>query len=919
MFGSTRPDKRSKGSKVAELLPFIVAGLTAGSVYGLAGVGLVLTYKTSGVFNFAHGALATVGAYVFYVLVHEQELPWQLAALVVVVIVGPAIGLVLELITRRIGTAPLATQVASTVGLLLAIVAVVQLSFPATEIRRVEVFLSADFVTWGETRVRVADIITFGFAALVTAVLAGFFRWSRSGVKMRAVVDNPPLLALFGISPAATRRSAWILGSMLVTASGVLFSPLLALDPFTLTFLVVAAFGAAAVGAFTSLPGTFGGGLAIGAVAALCQKWFLSGPLSGLSSSLPFVVLFLVLLFFPRRFLAGKRFVAQRTRPSWTPPVQVRVMSSLALVALLLLVPSFAGVHLTDWTLMVALTILFLSLSLLVKTSGQVSLCHITFAAMGATAFSHFAVDRGMPWILALLAAGLVVVPVGAVLAIPAIRLTGLYLALATFGFGLTLQHMFYATDLMFGDTGSGVPMPRPDFVHGISGDEGFYYVTIAFAVGAAALVFTLINTRLGRLLRGISDSPLAVETNGANAHVTRVLVFCVSTFLAAIAGALGGVASQSASAESFNPFTSLIYFVVIVVVIGGEPWNAVLAASALTLVPSYSSSPDAAAMVQLVFGALAILLAVVSRDVRGVPRFVRSFVDARLRKQPPRIVARTVRRNPVVASELELRDITVRFGGVTAVSNFGLMAPTGQITGLVGPNGAGKTTTFNAASGLLRPSAGIVLLDGHDVTRRSASARARRGLGRTFQRMELLESLSVCENVRLGAEASLSGLNPVTHILSRRGETRYVAESTQEAIELCELAELADRAVHHLSTGQRRLVELARCLAGDFRIILMDEPSSGLDHAETRRFGQILVSAVAERGVGILLVEHDMALVAEVCAEVTVLDFGRPIFRGTPVEMLASSVVRAAYLGDPSVEDAAQAFGASTRVGAEQ
>jgi len=904
---------------MAELLPFIIAGLTAGSVYGLAGVGLVLTYKTSGVFNFAHGAMATVGAYLFYVLVQEQELSWQAAALVVVVVLGPLMGLALELIARRIGTAPLATQVASTVGLLLVIVAIVQLNFPATEIRRVDVFLSTDFMTWGETRVRVADIITFGFAAVVTAALAGFFRWSRSGVKMRAVVDNPPLLALFGISPAATRRSAWIVGSMLVTASGVLFSPLLALDPFTLTFLVVAAFGAAAVGAFTSLPGTFFGGLAIGVLAALCQKWFLSGPLSGLSSSLPFVVLFLVLLFFPRRFLAGKRFVAQRTRPNWTSPVQLRVGSSLMLVAVLLLVPSFAGVHLTDWTLMVALAILFMSLSLLAKTSGQVSLCHISFAAIGATAFSHFSVDQGMPWILALLTAGLVVVPVGAVLAIPAIRLTGLYLALATFGFGLMLQYMFYATDLMFGDTGAGVPMPRPDFLPGISGDEGFFYLTVGFAVCAAGLIFTLTNTRLGRLLRGISDSPLAVETSGANAHVTRVLVFCLSTFLAAIAGALGGVASQSASGDSFAPFTSLIYFVVITVVIGGEPWNAVLAAAALTLIPSYASSPEAGPMVQLVFGVLAIVLAVLPREVRGVPGPIRTLVDTRLRKPRHQVIAHALRRTRLVPTQLELRDITVRFGGVTAVSNFGLTAPAGQITGLVGPNGAGKTTTFNAASGLLRPSAGTVLLDGHDVTRHSASARARRGLGRTFQRMELLESLSVRENVRLGAEASLSGLNPVTHIFGRGGEASRVAGATQEAIELCGLEELADRAVYHLSTGQRRLVELARCLAGEFRIILMDEPSSGLDHAETRRFGQMLVSAVAERGVGILLVEHDMTLVAEVCAEVTVLDFGRPIFSGTPAEMLASPVVRAAYLGDPSVEDAAEDFATSTRVGAEK
>jgi ABC-type branched-subunit amino acid transport system ATPase component len=164
---------------------------------------------------------------------------------------------------------------------------------------------------------------------------------------------------------------------------------------------------------------------------------------------------------------------------------------------------------------------------------------------------------------------------------------------------------------------------------------------------------------------------------------------------------------------------------------------------------------------------------------------------------------------------------------------------------------------------------------------------------------MELFESLSVRENVAMGVEASLAGFNPLAHVISRRTASRHVGEQTAEAIELCGLSELADRAVSALSTGQRRIVELARCLAGNFKILLLDEPSSGLDRQETQKFGEILQSVVDQRGIGILLVEHDMSLVLDTCAYIYVLDFGRLMFQGTPTEVMESPIVRAAYLGD--------------------
>ncbi len=252
----------------------------------------------------------------------------------------------------------------------------------------------------------------------------------------------------------------------------------------------------------------------------------------------------------------------------------------------------------------------------------------------------------------------------------------------------------------------------------------------------------------------------------------------------------------------------------------------------------------------------------------------------------------------------LSVREVSVRYGGHLAVDRISLDAPKGRITGLIGPNGAGKTTTFNACSGLLRPTSGTVSLFGEDVTSKPPHARALRGLGRTFQRMELFDSLTVRDNVSLGREAGLAGSKPWRHLFGRRADGAVVAEAVDDAIKACGIEALAARRPADLSTGQRRLVELARCIAGGFSIMLLDEPSSGLDKAETEKFGAILRVLVEQRGIGILLVEHDMALVMSVCDYIHVLDFGKPIFEGTPREVGSSDLVRAAYLGSEAVEE---------------
>jgi ABC-type branched-subunit amino acid transport system ATPase component len=244
---------------------------------------------------------------------------------------------------------------------------------------------------------------------------------------------------------------------------------------------------------------------------------------------------------------------------------------------------------------------------------------------------------------------------------------------------------------------------------------------------------------------------------------------------------------------------------------------------------------------------------------------------------------------------------IVVRFGGLVAVDGVHLDAPRGRITGLIGPNGAGKTTTFNVCCGFQKSDAGMVRFNDVDVTGMSAPARARMGMGRTFQRMELFGGMTVRENIEVAAESRLVDADPLTQLgLAKGGRARRraVKESAADLIGLLGLAPIADRLAGQVSTGQGRLVELARALGRAPELLLLDEPSSGLDHRESAEFGDVLLQLVEDRDIGVLMVEHDMSLVLRICAWVHVLDFGKPLLDGTPAEVRASDAVRAAYLG---------------------
>ena len=941
-----------------EFLPFIVIGIATGAVYGLAGVGLVLAYKTSGIFNLAYGAIAALTVFVFYWLHDEHGWPWGLAAIVCVFVIGPAEGLLMELLGRALERVGATLKVVATVGLLLIILGVGELWYGNNEVN-FPPFLPTSTIPILGVNVGWDQITVTIISLIATAVLYWFFRSVRVGYAMRGVVDNPDLLSMTGENPIRVRRWAWIISMTFCSMAGLLLAPGLSLNAVIISTLVVYAFGAAAIGGFSSLPLTFLGGLLVGIAGSLATKY--SGSitwLSGLPPAIPFIVLFLALCVTPKAKLAERRVVTTLpVKKSWYAPWRVRGATFAVGLVILCLIPNLVGDDLAIWASFLADAILLLSLGLLVRVSGQISLCHLAFAAVGAAAFAHFTDSYHLPWLLALLLAMLVALPVGAIVSIPAIRLSGLFLALATLGFGILLQYLFYSTNLMFGLTTSGIPAPRPDvsiFGLSLASDKGFYYVLLVAAVISTAVIMVIQRSRLGRLLGALADSPLALETQGATTNVIKVLVFCLSAAFASLAGALIAIEFHYAVGANYDPFESLVYVALVVIAIGGEPWYALLAALGVSIIPGYFTSNNVTTYLQIFFGVMAALYVVFESRTATVPLRVRQFLDRLGGRQPEETAAtERIRRalvdaatseenaahqdsglaaatasearvveTPAATIGLEVRGLSVRFGGVSAVREVSLTAPMASITGLVGPNGAGKTTTFNACSGLVRPSDGEIILHGRDVTSLGPSGRSRFGLGRSFQRVELFSSLTVRENVALGREASFAGANPARQLVSSTAQRTTVRRAVEDAIELTGIGPLADLQAGLLPTGQRRMVELARVLAGPFDLFLLDEPSSGLDAIETRRFGEILTGAIAERGVGILLVEHDMALVRQVCQNIYVLDFGQMIFEGTASEMLASPIVRNAYLGsgDGMTEDAvagAPAGGAVPPVGA--
>jgi branched-subunit amino acid ABC-type transport system permease component len=601
---------------VNELLPFLVLGLASGSVYALAAMGLVVTYTTSGVFNFAHGTLGMVIAYAFVELREERGVPTPVALAVCLGVIAPLLGLGLDRLFSRLAGRTAANYLVASIGLLVALQGMAIIRYGADARSVTPLFPRRSAFTVGSLQVGFDQVAIIVLALALGLGLKLFFAHSHLGLATRAVVDDPELTGLTGTDRRLVTTLAWIIGVVYAGISGILVAPLVGLDAVLLTLLVLQALAAAIIGGLRHLTLTYAGGLAVGVAAAVATKLVATHrDLSGLPAAMPFIVLFMVLVVsHPRRFVEVRderralRVGARAFEPR-LPWLGVAAGTAVALV-----VGARSGeADLVTSTSTVAFVLVFASLGLLVGQARLVSLCHATFVVLGATTLSHL-LAAGLPYGPALLLTGLILAPVGAVLAVPALRLPALFLAVATFGFGVLAERLLYPSSLVFGGEHSRVPRPA-----GFVGDRPFFYLTLAVVVVAVVAIEWLRAGRLGLLQRALADSPTAVTGIGVSPIVSRVLVFAAASFFAGVAGGLLGSVSETVSPSSFTFADSLVWLAVLVAAGPTTLGGAVLAALLLSQLPAAITDPAFADWLPVAFGASAIVFAGSPNGIAGL------------------------------------------------------------------------------------------------------------------------------------------------------------------------------------------------------------------------------------------------------------------------------------------------------------
>src|SRR5581483_8282017 len=556
---------------MTEFLVFLPSGVKIGAIYALVALGLVLTYKTSGIFNFAHGGVAAVSAYLFYELHIRQGWHWAPAFLVSLIIVGVFGGLLMERLAALLSSAPTVMVVVATVGLLVFLQSLMPAIYGPANIFLKSYLPTSTLVTLGTFRVTTEDLAVTGFSLGAAIGLYLFFERSLIGKSTTAVVDDPNLLSLQATNPSMVRRLSWIIGSSFAAISGMFLAPLLGVSVNTLILLVIAAYGAAALGRFENLLLTVIGAMIIGVMVAYLPIQFAKLSTNVLVQNLPgntpFLLLFLVFLVAPTRLLTERGVSnARRLRPIRTYSRPVTYGGFALLGAALLLVPAVVpNAEMTQYASTLGYFIVFASLGMLVWMSGQISLCQMAFAAVGAATAGHM-LAYGLSWPLALVVAGAVAIPVGALVSIPAIRFGGIYVAIATFGFAIVMQQVGYYTPILFGQD-QRIDVPRP-VIFGIHFTQvvPFYYLSLAVAVLAAAVVLAVRASRLGGLLRAMSDSPTALAAHGAKTTLIKVVVFCISASLAALGGVVISGVPQNASGALTGPFSVTVSLVMVAV-----------------------------------------------------------------------------------------------------------------------------------------------------------------------------------------------------------------------------------------------------------------------------------------------------------------------------------------------------------------
>ena len=563
-----------------------------------------------------------------------------------------------------------------------------------------------------------------------------------------------------------------------------------------------------------------------------------------------------------------------------------------------------------------AYVVMAVSLNLTVGILGELSLGHAGFMSVGAfsgivaaTCLSGTGAPEPVQLAVSIVIGGICAAIAGVIIGVPVLRLKGDYLAIVTLAFGEIIKNIVNVLYVGLDSSGLHFSLLEQRFelaedgemiingAMGVSGVSrlstfvsGFVLVLITLL-----LVLNLINSRAGRAVMAVRDNKIAADSIGISTTRYKLMAFVISAAFAGMAGTLYGLNYTTTTANKFDFNTSILILVFVVLGGLGNIWGSVIAATLLTVLPEMLREVGDFRM--LIYAILLIAMMLFNNSP-----LKQRILEKRGMKQMEKLEKRSSpgRRARDMAM-LEVTSLGISFGGLRAVDELSMKIEKGGLVGLIGPNGAGKTTVFNMLTGVYRPTDGGIRLDGQNLIGKKPHEICRLGVARTFQNIRLFGGLTVLDNVKTGLhnEITYSLAESLFHLGGYRKKERQMDEKAMELLEVFGLGNVAGYQASNLPYGKQRKLEIARALATDPKLLLLDEPAAGMNPNET---GELMetIELVRERfGVTVLLIEHDMKLVSGICEYLYVLNFGRLLAEGTPAEVLKNPEVVTAYLGE--------------------
>ena len=908
-----------------EAIRFMLLGLGLGALYALGAQGLIVIYRGSGVLNFALGAIGIMGAYLEWELTVNYG--WAFVpALLVGVAFSAAIGVMSQLcIMRPLRRASPLVRVIATLGLLSTFQAIVVLKYGTsseyvpsklpTSILRIHggIFITED------------RVILLTIAVVLTGLLTLLYRRTKFGLGTTAVAENERAAAAIGWSPNRIAALNWGLGSGLAGLAAILIVPITTLQATTMTNLIIACLAAALVASFRSFGIALVAGLLVGVLQSELTR-YVTQP--GVAPSAPFVVVIIILVVrgrsLPMRDYLEQRLPAVgdgRFRWGWA-------LAGIAVVAIALATTS------PTWVAAITMTfgyaIILLSVVVLTGYTGQLSLAQFAMAGFGAWVAGRLAAADGLPFWAVLPIGAACTVLLGGVLAIPAIRTRGINLAIITLGLASAIEQILFDNPSFTGGA-SGTIVKSPEIfgwnVNGIEHPFRYGMVVLVIFAFCAWMTGNVRRGRSGRRLIAVRTNERAASALGVRVPQAKLYGFALAAGLAGVGGILLSFQSTAIDYTTYTSFTSvsLVGFALIggLGFLMGAPLGAALAAGALGSAILDSISANVGQYITLISGLSILVLVLLNQNgvaasnAAVVQLFRRRFGESvgrhlaqprgwLLRGSPRATPLGDAVRAPVQARELTVRDLSVKYGGNTAVHGVSLTVRPGEIVGLIGPNGAGKTSLIDAVTGFTPASSGTIEVGGVTVTGMSVVGRVRAGVGRSFQSLELFEDSTVLDNLRIASDPSDLWAY-VADLVHPRNPP--LSGAVQAAIREFQLGDLLHRHVQDLSYGQRRLLAIARTVASSPSVLLLDEPAAGLGEQESAELATLVQRLARELGMAVLLIEHDMNFVMSICDQLVVLDFGHKIAEGTPETVQSDPSVIAAYLGQEIAPEASAAI----------